>query len=899
MNILLVDDNRYDRALVVRELQKEFPTVIVTEILDADALDMALATDDFDLVITDYQLQWSTGSEVLRLVKQKFPDRPVIMFTGTGNEVIAVEAMKAGLDDYVIKSAKHFVRLPFSIKQALEKARLRLAEKESAITIAKLNNYRELVLNAVADGILGIDKNGCHSYANPAAQQMLGYTVDELLGRDSHTLWHKFHRDGSLYLADTCPVHNSLQEEKTFFGKDFFWRKDGSGFAAEYASAPIFENGVCLGAVIIFRDISEQERAQEELRKYRQIVSASDEMMAFIGTNLEFQAVNDAYLQAYNWTREEVIGHSISELVVDQAVVATMTRSLGQAMQGQMVSSRDWFDLPDQGKRFMDVAFYPYKTQDSVVSGVVVNLRDITDLKQQEDALRLAEQEWKHTFDSISDLVSIHDPSFRFLKVNKTLADFVGKPAEELIGKHCYEIFHGLSHPWPNCPHQEALVTACPVTIDIDDKQIGHPLLVTASPILDELGHVVATIHIAKDITELKKAEQERQDLQAKLSQAQKMECLGQLVGGVAHDFNNLLSAIIGFSDLILLKHPNLTIISEDVNQIKQAGMRSAALVKQLLAFSRKQVLEMGQVKLDALVENLAKMLLRLLGGEIVLDFQLGAGASVIFADPVQIEQVIMNLVVNARDAMPDGGCITIRTEHVTVNENQVEHFPGLDSGQYIQLTVSDTGTGIKPEDRSHLFDPFFTTKGVGKGTGLGLATVHGIIAQHKGWVDFESEVGKGATFRILLPTSSQHTQKADANGDNSIVSTGNETILLVDDEPIVRSIIMRLLNILGYRVLDAASASEALDIVDQNRGGIDLLITDVIMPEQRGTVLAEQVNKRFPQIKILFISGYSDERITNGGILKPGVNFLKKPVTLQKLGEMVRHVLDNNTIGE
>lgn len=893
MKILLVDDNRFDRALVVREIHKEYPEAVVCEIIDAASLDAALTAADFDLVITDYQLQWTTGIEVLRSIKQKFPELPVIMFTGTGNEIIAVEAMKAGLDDYVIKSVKHFVRLPLSIKQALEKSRLRLAEKESAAIIDQLNAYRELVLDSVADGILGVDKQGCHSLANPAAQQMLGYTLDELLGRDSHSLWHHSHRDGTLYPADTCPVHNSVREEKLFSGKDFFWRKDGSGFMAEYTSAPICENGICVGAVIIFRDITVREKDQEELRKYRQIVSASDEHMAFVGTGYVFQAVNDAWLKAYNWTRDMVVGHAVSELHADKKIIATITHSLDRAMQGATVRYRDWLDFPGQGRRYMDVTYYPYKTDAGMIVGVVVNSRDITDLKQQEDALRLAEQEWKHTFDSISDLVSIHDPDFRFVKVNKTLADFVGKPAEELIGKHCYEVFHGLSDQWPGCPHQSALATGCPVSLEIDDPHIGHPLLVTASPIYDEGGRVVATIHIAKDISELKKAEEERHQLQTQLSQAQKMECIGQLVGGVAHDFNNLLSAIIGFCDLIVFKHPGISVIQEDIKQIKEAGLRSAALVRQLLVFSSKQVLEMVPVKLDSLVENLAKMLHRLLGEEFTLDFHLGAGESSIIADPVQMEQIIMNLVVNARDAMPDGGQIVIKTSLVDLDQKQAANLPGIDRGQYIQLTVSDTGLGITPEVQTRIFEPFFTTKGIGKGTGLGLAIVYGIISQHKGLVDFESKVGMGTVFRILLPIVCQTGQHNGGHVEHAPLLSGNETILLVDDEPVIRSVIRDLLASLGYTVIEAASAREALNVVDQHLDAIDLLLTDVIMPEQRGTVLAALVKSRSPQTKILFISGYLDERIAYDGILKPGVNFIKKPVTLQKLSEMVRQVLD------
>lgn len=892
MKILLIDDNRFDRALVVREIHKEFPEVSVDEVLNAVDLEAALTAADFDLVITDYQLQWTTGMHVLHSVKNKFPELPVIMFTGTGNEVIAVESMKAGLDDYVIKSAKHFVRLPFSIAQALERGRLRLAEKKSAATIARLHTHRELILDSVADGILGVDQQGRHSFANPAAQRMLGYALDELLGQESHALWHHTNKDGSPNPIDTCVVHSSIREEQPFSGKDLFWRKDGTDFLAEYTSAPIYENDRCTGAVIIFRDITEREKAQEELRRYRQIVSASEEHMAFIGSDCVFHAVNDAYLRAYNWTRDTVINRPVADLYANNRKFATMTANLNQAMQGTSVRYRDWFDFPSQSRRYMDVAYYPYKTDNGMISGVVINSRDITDLKGQEDALRLAEQEWKHTFDSISDLVSVHDANYRFLKVNKTLADFVGKPAKELIGKHCYEVFHALSYPWPECPHQRALNKGCPATIEIDDPHIGHPMLVTVSPIIDVQGRVVATVHIAKDITELKKAEQERLDLQTQLSQAQKMECIGQLVGGVVHDFNNFLSAIIGFSELILMKHPGPSELHENITQIKSAGLKSAALVQQLLAFSRKQVSEMAPVRLDSLLENLGKMLHRLLGEEIILDFDLNSGDSVIVADSVQIEQVIMNLVVNARDAMPAGGRIHIGTTSLIVGKEEAAPLPGPGEGKYVQLTVTDTGNGIKSEDRPRLFEPFFTTKGIGKGTGMGLATVYNIVSQHKGWVDFESEVGVGTVFRILLPRDSQQ-QNIDEQKTEMALPTGNETILLVDDEPTIRTVIRKSLNSLGYQVLEAGSVREALNIFDQHLEAIDLLITDVIMPAQRGTVLAELVKNRSQRIKVLFVSGYSDESIDPDGILQPGVNFLKKPITIKKLSEMVRHLLD------
>ncbi len=893
MKILLIDDNRFDRALVIRELAREFPEAEVVEIADPSALKPALAAADFEVVITDYQLQWSTGLDIVKTIKAGDPDMPVIMFTGTGNETVAVEAMRAGLDDYVIKSAKHFVRLPVSIRLALEKRALRLAEKKAVETVARLNSYRELFLDSVADGILGVDQDGRHTFANPAARQILGYGPGELEGQDSHSLWHHSYQDGSPYPVVRCPVHAALHSKKKSSGQDYFWRKDGTGFMAEFTVAPIHENNACIGAVIIFRDITEREKVYDQLRKYRQIVSASQEHMAFIDSGYICRAINDACLDAFDRKREDVVDHPVSELIGADFFAEKLKGKMDQCLEGTTVRFQEWFDFPGNSRCYMDVAYYPYRIEDGAITGLVVNARDMSAMKKQEDALRSAEQEWEHTFDSISDFVSVHDSEFRLVKVNKSLADFLGRPAEDLIGLRCHEIFHGLHQAWNGCPHSEVLRTSKTVSRKVDDPNIGRPLLITVSPIFDENGRVTSSVHIARDLSDLKKAEHNQQILRDQLVQAQKMECVGQLAGGVAHDFNNYLTSILGFSEMILLSPETPEKIVEYVTSIRKAGEHSAALVGQLLAFSRKQILEIRPVDIDSLIHNLAKMLNRLISEDIEVLFRLQAKSHAVMADPIQIEQVIMNLVVNGRDAMSQGGQLTLKTAVEDIAEDQGMRMDNLLPGKYVRITIRDTGCGIPPELQTRIFEPFFTTKEKGKGTGLGLATVFGIIAQHNGRILCESEMGKGTSFHVFLPVAARTSGSRPEKKESLALNHGSETILLVEDDPLARSLLHQALATMGYRVLVAETGDAAMEIITSGTEHIDLLVTDVILPGLSGPDLADLIRENSSESKVLFISGYSDDRIAQHGILRPGINFLSKPIPLKKLSLKVREILD------
>ncbi|MDA0770263.1 MAG: ATP-binding protein [Chloroflexi bacterium] len=383
----------------------------------------------------------------------------------------------------------------------------------------------------------------------------------------------------------------------------------------------------------------------------------------------------------------------------------------------------------------------------------------------------------------------------------------------------------------------------------------------------------------------------ERKRLQEQIVQAQKMEAIGQLAGGVAHDFNNLLTPIMGYSQMELQKNHEDQQLHNRISEIYEAAERAAGLVHQLLAFSRKQVIEPKILNTNDMVLNLEKMLKRLIGEHIELETSLAPNLGLIKADPTQVDQLIINLVVNARDALPDGGKIVVSTSNVE-NDSRTEM---AESGQrWLRISVGDDGTGMSEEIKARIFEPFYTTKEVGQGTGLGLSTCYGIITQNGGYIDVDSEIGRGTTFHLYLPRVDDAIARGGIGDETSVMPTGSETILLVEDERAVRAFASEILQEKGYTVLEAANGEEALIVAEQQAdSGIDLLLTDVVMPRMGGKELAERLVAAYPSVKVIFASGYPDNAISNQGVLQAGTVFLQKPLTPVALTKKVREVLD------
>ncbi|HUE82030.1 MAG TPA: PAS domain S-box protein [Pyrinomonadaceae bacterium] len=450
------------------------------------------------------------------------------------------------------------------------------------------------------------------------------------------------------------------------------------------------------------------------------------------------------------------------------------------------------------------------------------------------------------------------------------------------------------------------LTGASIVARDITEQRLAQKALQQAHDELEvrvkertvQLTQAVASLE--KEIADRQEAEEALEKTEEQLRQSQKLEAVGRLAGGIAHDFNNLLTVIIGYSDLISSKGGLDARVTERVEEIHKAAVRASSLTRQLLAFSRKQVLKPQVLDLNELVEGLSKMLSRLIGEDVQIINSLGAGLGKVNADPGQIEQILINLAVNARDAMPDGGQITIKTANAELDQAYSDMHMAIKPGHYVMLAVSDTGLGMDAATRERVFEPFFTTKEVGKGTGLGLSMVYGIVKQSGGNIWVYSEPGHGATFKIYLPLITEESfVNAPIEGTESLVTKATETILLVEDEEMVRKLARDILESRGYRVLSAQNGEEAMTLCQTHREEIQLLLTDVVMPKMNGKKAAEAIMALHPEIVVLYMSGFTDDAIVHHGVLHPGMNFIEKPFTAEVLARKVREVLDKSRTRE
>lgn len=553
---------------------------------------------------------------------------------------------------------------------------------------------------------------------------------------------------------------------------------------------------------------------------------------------------------------------------------------------GQVSSSEKLLSLDS---RVFECSASPIRDAAGNLSGSVVVLHDLTERRRGEAALRESEERFRTAFRASPEPMSISQLSNgRYVDVNDAFLRLFGFEREEVVGRAAEEL-----KTWTDLEDRAKIFKELQDRRSIRDLQLDfrtqageiRTMLLAADPV--EFSGETCALVISVDVTE-------RRRLEEQFLQAQKMEAVGRLAGGVAHDFNNLLTIINGYTDLLIEAAARGGRERSQLEEIRRAGERAAALTRQLLAFSRKQVIKPTVLDLNALVEGMEKMLGRLIREDIDFKVSQARDLGQIKADPGQIEQVVMNLVVNARDAMPKGGKLTVETGNAELGEEYARAHPYVTPGNYVLLAVSDTGCGMDAETRSHIFEPFFTTKGQGKGTGLGLPTVYGIVKQSCGHVEVYSEVGKGTVFKVYFPRIDEPAKDESGRSIPAAKVAGTETVMLVEDEPGVRALAAEALKSNGYRVLEAGDAEEAQALVAQHQEVIHLLLTDVIMPGMNGKELADTLTQLRPGIKVLFISGYTADAIARHGILPDGAAFLPKPFAPRTLLERLRQTLDS-----
>jgi len=519
------------------------------------------------------------------------------------------------------------------------------------------------------------------------------------------------------------------------------------------------------------------------------------------------------------------------------------------------------------------------------------NIRDITNRKKAEQGLKESEERYRIIFEGAAEGILVADmETRRFRYCNPVICEMLGYAEEELIELGVTDI-----HPKESLDH---------VLAEFEAQARGDNLLAPNIPCLRKDGSVIfvdiqttsavidgleCNVGFFTDITK-------RRHIEAQLRQAQKMEAIGTLAGGVAHDFNNILTTIIGYADLMLMDIDIDKPLTDKINEIKIAGERAAGLTRQLLAFSRKQIIQPKILDLNKLLTGIEKMLVRLIGEDIEILMIPESASWQVEIDPGQMEQVIMNLAINAKDAMPNGGKLTFQTANMELNENYFAEHGIVEEqiGSYVMLAVSDTGSGIDEETQKRIFEPFYSTKETGKGTGLGLSTVYGIVKQSGGFVWVYSEPGQGTTFKVYLPRVKADV-KAEEKEQTPVENLGgSETVFIVEDDNSLRNLAQKALQQHGYRVLTAENGEDALRISKEYEGAIDLMVTDVVMPKMGGKETAERLQPLHPQMKVIYMSGYTDESIVHHGVLAPGLNFLEKPFSPANLARKVREVLNS-----
>ncbi len=660
------------------------------------------------------------------------------------------------------------------------------------------------------------------------------------------------------------------------------------------------EQGQLIEIQSVGRDITERKRAEEALqdseRRYRLLYETMRD--AFVHTDMDGRILDS------NTAYQTMLGYTPDELATMRYVDLTPSRwhEIEDGIVKQQIIPRGYSDVYEKEYRRKDGTVYPVELRTFLLHdtsgqpcGMWAIVRDVTSRKLMEEELRATSIYARSLIEaSLDPLVTISIEG-KITDVNQATELVTGVPRTELIGSdfsdYCTE--PELARQGYQQVISQGFLMDYALTIRHRSGSTTD-VLYNATVHRDELGQVLGVFASARDITERKRAERDREELASQLAQAQKMESIGRLAGGVAHDFNNILTAILGHAELALVDMASDNPIREEIENIHDSAERAATLTQQLLAFARRQVIQPKLLNVNELLGNLTKMLKRMIGEDIELITRTGSDVGGIIADTSQFEQVLLNLAVNARDAMPEGGTLTIATDNLTVSEPTPEQHDSLPPGEFVIVSISDTGMGIPEEIRQHLFEPFFTTKELGKGTGLGLAVVLGIVQSHKGYVRVESSVGQGACFRLYFPrVSGAEGKSAETNADCSY-STGSETILVVEDDNTVRTLICSTLQRAGYTVLSAGSPDECFGLISERGKDVNLLVTDIIMPSLNGRQLYDKLAANFPGLRVLFISGYSGEAVSNHGILDGNLQFLQKPFSISGLLRKVREVLDS-----
>jgi PAS domain S-box-containing protein len=752
------------------------------------------------------------------------------------------------------------------------------------------NKNLDTTLNSIGDGVIVTDGDGMITRMNPVAEAITGWDADTAREKPLTKVFNIINARTRRPCVN--PVEKVFESGKIvdLANHTALIRRDGSEVQIADSGAPIRnERGEISGVVLVFRDVTESYRLQQQLHERRFIVESSNAMI--VTANLEGDLVyaNPAFLTAWGFdTIAEIAGRSILEFWVIEDGHSELT--------GALIGSGTWNGYAKAKRKDNSL----FDTQMSVATvrndegnpiARMASCVDVTEERQLMADLLESRQKLALHVEQTPLAVIEWNLNFEVADWNPGAERVFGYRREEALGRHASFIVSSeyrthVDDIWQSLLVHQGGNRSTNDNVTKENQTIKCEWYNT--PLVDDSGNTIGAASLVMDISD-------RQHLEDQLRQSQKMEAVGQLAGGIAHDFNNLLTAILGYAEVIQLDLKDTDSLAENVGSITAAAKRAASLTRQLLTFSRKQVLQPQILELNRVVTDVENMMRRLIGEHIDLVTIKSGEVGCVEADPAQLEQVLINLAVNARDAMPNGGKLIIETSNTDLDDNYVKDHLGAEPGSFVMLAVTDTGTGMDADTRSKAFDPFFTTKDPGKGTGLGLSTVYGIVKQAGGSIWCYSELGKGTAFKVYLPRVADSVDELVQESASMDLPRGSELILVVEDEIHVRRTTRLMLEKTGYRVTDACNGEEALKICQAATTPFDLVITDVIMPGMSGTDLVKILADICPDTAVLFISGYTDNAIVRQGAMEQGAAFLQKPFSISELCRKVRDLLNAN----
>ncbi len=750
--------------------------------------------------------------------------------------------------------------------------------------------YREAIVNAQGVPYRLNYSTGKYEFFGEGLQDIVGYPANKITFERIDQITDDIIITDPKYADDPAAYFRALREGKIKQSRmDIRIRtRSGEHRWLSDCSVPIRDENSkrIVGSLGIMQDITDRKKIETALKdseaRYRTLFQSANDAI-FLMSGDKFIDCNTKTLKIFGCRYKDIIGTPPYKFSPARQHDGQLSRKKAVEKINAALEDKpqffEWQHSRLDGSIF-DAEVSLTKVLISDEPYLLAVVRDITQRKQAEKVLRASETRYRTLFEQAGSAIFLENENHEILDANRAASDLFGYSHKEFLRLRSPQLYQKFNfEEIVSRPHNT------PVELNALHKT-GKLLAIdiAIAPLMTDGGKLY--LSMVRDISEKKLLERQ-------LYQSQKMEAIGRLAGGVAHDFNNLLTVIRGYGELIQLSTENDTATFHRIKQIDHACDRAESLTRQLLAFSRRQILQPRIINLNDLIREMEKMFSRILGEDVMLKTELNPDIGKIEADPGQIEQVILNLMVNARDAMPGGGTILIETENAELDRAARRKHPEIIEGAYVRLSISDTGTGIDRETQAHIFEPFFTTKKEGEGTGLGLATVYGIIKQSNGFIWVYSEPGEGTVFKVYLARSTSETTPQKVAETEQLNLIGNETILVVEDELDVRQLVCESLEMMNYQVIEASNGPDALTIIKNDHQNIQLVLTDVVMPEMSGKQLADAIAKLGKKMKVLFMSGYTENTIVHKGVLDSGTNFLQKPFTPADLVRKVREVLD------